>query len=122
MRLRHLELTPNFALRVAVQVRGSSPCALDVILLRNTCKHAARWRPAAHINKLADRTTKQQKHNMMCWLVVLRQEWAAANSVALPVRDQRANTTLYYRFEEEVPTNILQVHIRCSSVLLTTLL
>jgi U-box domain len=27
MRLRHLELTPNFALRVAVQVGGSSPCA-----------------------------------------------------------------------------------------------
>lgn len=37
------------------------------------------------------------------------QEWASANSVALPVRDQRANTTSYYRFEEEVPTNILQV-------------
>jgi hypothetical protein len=46
---------------------------------------------------------------LIFWRLVLLQEWAAANSVALPVRDQRANTTSYYRFEEEVPTNILQV-------------
>ena len=58
---------------------------------------------------------------MTCWWVVLRQEWAAANSVALPVRDQRANTTSYYRFEEEVPTNILQVRTACCSLLLTAL-
>ncbi len=43
------------------------------------------------------------------------QEWASANGVALPVRDQRANTTSYYRFEEEVPTNILQVGCAFSS-------
>jgi hypothetical protein len=49
-----------------------------------------------------------------CW-VVRKQEWAAANSVALPVRDQRANTTSYYRFEEEVPTNILQVPETCAT-------
>ena len=36
------------------------------------------------------------------------QEWANANCVALPVRNDRANTTSYYRFEEEVPSNILQ--------------
>ena len=58
----------------------------------------------------------------MCGLVFLQQEWAAANSVALPVRDQRANTTSYYRFEEEVPTNILQVRSTCHSGLSTTLL
>ena len=41
----------------------------------------------------------------------VRQEWAAANGVPLTIKDPRANTTSYYRLEEDpgVPTNILQV-------------
>ena len=50
-----------------------------------------------------------------CTLLPL-QEWAAANGVPLTIKDPRANTTSYYRLDEDpvgVPTNILQV-FRCS--------
>ena len=42
--------------------------------------------------------------------LLLLQEWAAANGVPLTIKDPRANTTSYYRLEEDpgVPTNILQ--------------
>ncbi len=165
MRLRHLELTPNFALRVAVQAGTllSIPrSALDYVALlvplcrclcimpqalllevfRSVCCMRAlltsatrmccmidvyKCQPAVaparcQVYKMVVMGLLQSGHltaamrrdkpaHAMGITLLLLQEWAAANGVPLTIKDPRANTTSYYRLEEDpsVPTNILQV-------------
>ena len=137
MRLRHLELTPNFALRVAVQVRrihitsrqihtrlllpsSVSPQHLTRLVTCRCCAALPFVSPTlllAAVDQIGHAPTAitRQVHGSTSSIsgrradiLGLPQEWAGANCVPLPVRNDRANTTSYYRFEEEVPTNILQ--------------
>ena len=120
MRLRHLELTPNFALRNAIQVCmaasfiGVSCHMPHVCIISQAC--ASPGTPFyARLHTC---------FNQICAARLLMlgfhsaQEWAAHNGVPVPHKEGRVNSSLLYKGgEEDTPTNILQV---CSVLVLSS--
>lgn len=96
MRLRHLELTPNFALRNAIQVRSWSLARCVFVDGLMTCRRSScQWCSRDLLEPVAP-----------------VQEWASQNEIVVPHRENRPNAAMLYKFEEDQhPTNILQA--RC---------
>ena len=97
LRLPHLELTPNFALRNAMQVG----CQLQGAVMgsRSTCRGACR--------------RKRGVLTLPAWPFPSRlprlQEWAAEHGVELPTQEARATSTSYKFVAEAEENNILAV-------------
>lgn len=92
LRLRHLELTPNIALRNAIQVSNSSSKCADAA---DMAMHGA----AVSINPIFG----THLFPNVSWL----QEWASQNGVQLNRPDAAQQTT--FRLDENHSRNILQV-------------
>ena len=107
MRLRHLELTPNFALRNAIQVRRWTKAGLEDPSLSVFLDGLVPLAAAAAASRVQGCSLEAAAR---------AQEWASQNEIVVPHRENRPNAAMLYKFEEDQhPTNILQACCLCSA-------